>query len=61
MPLLGNTRKRRGFADITVPEHLVKELLKLNGIELNGRNLVVEKAKTPPKGFSTITVTGNRF
>ena len=49
MPLLGNTRKRRGFAYITVPEHVFKELLKLHGIEFNGRKSVIEKAKTPSK------------
>ena len=48
MPLLGNTGKR-GFAYIPVPEHVVKVLLKLNGIEFNERKLVFEKAKTPPK------------
>ena len=30
-------------------EHVVKELLKLRGIEFNGRQLVTEKAKKPPK------------
>ena len=68
MPLLGNTRKRRGFAYITVPEHVFKELLKLHGIEFNGRKLVIKKAKTPSKKTtgnnkqaSKIAVTGNRF
>ena len=45
MPLLGNTGKRRGFAYITVPEHVVKVLLKLNCIEFNGRKLVLKKQK----------------
>ena len=49
MPQLGSAGKRRGFAYITVPERVVKELLKLHGIEFNGRTLVIEKAKTPPK------------
>ena len=52
-----------------MPERVVKELLQLHGIESNGRTLVIEKAKTPPKknigkkqaSFSTIAVTGNRF
>ena len=48
LSLFGNKGKRRGFAYITVPEHVVKELLKLHGIEFNGRNLVTKKAKTPP-------------
>ena len=47
-PLLGNTGKRRGFAYTTVPEHVVKELLKLHGIVFNGRKLVIGKEKTPP-------------
>ena len=42
-PLLGNrnTGKRRGFAYMTVPEHVFKELLKLHGVEFNGRKLVI--------------------
>ena len=43
MLLFGNTGKRSGFAYITVPEHVVKELLKLHGIEFNGRKLVTEQ------------------
>ena len=31
-----------------VPEHVVNEL-KLHSVELNGRKVVIEKAKTPPK------------
>ena len=46
MPLLGNTEKRRGFAYIA---NVVKELLKLHVIEFDGRKLVIERAKTPPK------------
>ena len=34
MLLFGNTGKRSGFAHI-IPEHVVKELLKLHGIEFN--------------------------
>ena len=49
MPLLGSTGKRRRFAYITVPEHVVKEFLKLYSVEFNGRKLVIERAKTPPK------------
>ena len=48
-PLLGNTGNRKGFAYITVPEYLVKKLLKLHGIEFNERKLVIEKSKTLPK------------
>ena len=32
-----------------MPEHVVKELLTLHGIEFNVRMLVIEKAKTSPK------------
>ena len=32
-----------------MPEHVVKELLKLHGIEFNGGQLVIEKTKTAPK------------
>ena len=35
MLLFGNTGKRSGFAHITIPEHVVKELLKLHCIEFN--------------------------
>ena len=49
MSLLENIGKRRGITYITVPEHVVKELLKLHSIEFNGRKLITEKAKTPPK------------
>ena len=34
---------------MTMPEHVVKKLLKLHGIEFHGRKLVIEKAKTQPK------------
>ena len=49
MSRLENTGKRRGFAYITVPEHAHKEIVKLHSIEFNGRKLIIEKAKTPPK------------
>ena len=49
MPLLENTGKRRSFTYITVSGNVVKELLKLHGIEFNGRKLVIDNAKTPPK------------
>ena len=49
IPLLENTGKRRAFAYIAVPEHAVKELLKLHGIEFNGRKLVIVKTKAPPE------------
>lgn len=39
------TGKSKNFAFITVPEHVNSELLKLNGIEFYGRQLVIEEAK----------------
>ena len=55
MPLFESTGKQTGFTYITVPEHVVKELVILHDIEFNGRKLVTEKAKTPPK-----TTTGKK-
>merc|ERR1712042_350287 len=38
--------KSKNFAIITVPEHVHSELIKLNGIEFYGRQVVIEEAKT---------------
>ena len=46
MPPLGNTGKQRGCTYIKQAEHVVKELLTLQGNEFNERKLVIEKAKT---------------
>jgi len=43
------TGKSKNFAFITVPEHVNDELMKLNGIEFYGRQLVIEEAKTKPE------------
>lgn len=43
------TGKSKNFAFITVPEHVHDELMKLNGIEFYGRQLVIEQAKTKPE------------
>jgi len=40
------TGKSKGFAFITVPEHVASELMNLNGIEFYGRQLVIEESKT---------------
>lgn len=40
------TGKSKGFAFITVPEHVSTELMNLNGIEFYGRQLVIEESKT---------------
>lgn len=42
------TGKSKNFAFINVPEHVHAELMKLNGIEFYGRQLVIEEAKTKP-------------
>lgn len=42
------TGKSKNFAFIQVPEHVHDELMKLNGIEFYGRQLVIEEAKTKP-------------
>jgi len=40
------TGKSKNFAFVNVPEHVHVELMKLNGIEFYGRQLVIEEAKT---------------
>jgi len=40
------TGKSKNFAIVTVPEHVHSELVKLNGIEFYGRQVVIEEAKT---------------
>merc|ERR1712096_521563 len=42
------TGKSKNFAIVTVPEHVHSELIKLNGIEFYGRQIVIEEAKTKP-------------
>jgi len=41
-----DTGKSKGFAFVTVPEHITEELLKLTGIEFYGRQIVIEEAKS---------------
>ena len=40
------TGKSKNFAIVTVPERVHSELMKLNGIEFYGRQVVIEEAKT---------------
>jgi len=40
------TGKSKNFAIVSVPEHVHSELIKLNGIEFYGRQVVIEEAKT---------------
>jgi len=42
------TGKSKNFAFVNVPEHVHIELMKLNGIEFYGRQVVIEEAKTKP-------------
>lgn len=44
------TGKLKNFAYVNVPEHVHSELMKLNGIEFYGRQVVIEEAKTPASG-----------
>ena len=41
MPVNQKTGKNKGFAFITAPEHVYKELIKLNGIELNRKEITI--------------------
>jgi len=43
------TGKSKNFAFVNVPEHVHSELMKLNGIEFYGRQVVIEEAKTKPE------------
>jgi len=42
------TGKSKNFAFVSAPGHVFSELIKLNGIEFYGRQLVIEEAKTKP-------------
>lgn len=46
------TGKSKNFAFVNVPEHVHNELMKLNGIEFYGRQIVIEEAKTKPEDDS---------
>ena len=41
--------KTKVFAFVLSPDHVHNELLKLNGIEFHGKNLILEKPMTPGK------------
>ena len=43
----------KGYAYITVPDHVAVELVKLNDLELKGQNLVIEEAVAMPKSFNS--------
>jgi len=44
------TGESKGFAIVTVPEHVASELLNLNGIEFYNRQLVIEESKSSKAG-----------
>ena len=37
------TDKFKGYAFVTVPTHISEELMKLNGLKFNGKNIVIEE------------------
>ena len=37
--------KSKGYTFVTVPTHINEELMKLNGLEFTGKNLVIEEAR----------------
>ena len=43
--LCSETNNSQGFAFVTGPEHVLNELVKLNGIEFQEKILVIDKAK----------------
>ena len=49
MPVNENTGKCKGFAFALVPEHVQKEILKLNGITLENRIIIIEDATSTRK------------
>ena len=49
MPVNENTGKCKGFAFALVPEHVQKEILKLNGITLENRTIVIGDATSTRK------------
>ena len=57
MPFNENTGKCKGFAFALVPEHVQKENLKLNGITLENRIIVIEDATFTRKRDTLITIT----
>ena len=42
------TGQSQGYAFVTVPTHINEELMKLNGLEFTGKNLVIEEARKKP-------------
>ena len=55
--LCSKTNNSRGFVFVTGPEHVLNELVKLNGIEFQEKDLVIDEAKKKP---STPSLTSLR-
>ena len=49
-----NTGKCRGFAFALLPKHVQKEILKLNGITLENRIIVIENATSTKKNLKKL-------
>ena len=48
MPMRSHDQSK-GFAFITAPQHVTKELIKLNGVQFQGNCLIVEEARSRRK------------
>ena len=49
MSKLQENVKHNGYAFILAPCHVCNELVKLHGLEFQGRKIIIEEAKTPPR------------
>ena len=65
MPLINKTGKSKGFAFIVTPEKVHQDLLKLDGIDLLGRKLLIKEAistrKKDPKQNKRPNFVVNNF
>ena len=65
MPLINKTGKSQGFAFIVTPEKVYHDLLKLDGIDLLGRKLLIKEAisttKKDPKQTKRPNFVVNNF
>ena len=65
MPLINKTGKSKGFAFIVTPEKVHQDLLKLDGIDLLGRKLLIEETistrKKDPKQNKRPNLVVNNF
>ena len=43
----------KGYANVTAPNHIADELVKLNDIELRGHHLIIEEAAGKPKTLNS--------